>query len=320
MIEPTMAATHVERSKKPSMESTPKITFPSQPPRRPPAIPISMVMMMPPGSLPGISALAMRPASSPMKIQAMMPMMRLLPRRTASYARTVNASSLPLRHFQTPRAPLLHFSSPGRVARRACNGATQPCADGCAPEKRLRRAEAGLTGGVVLRAGRRAPGVRAVPSLKRSAGSELSPLASAAYRLLPCTLRDGYVQRACEPDHSFVEALQVAQYAERHGAGRRGPGPVVAQRGGDTGSRSDLAPDVLVADMGREYLDVVRDALPGPVQTGIGCDGPAVRHELGGRRERARVVRTRLQQGHQIAHGLPPAAQRGDRVGQRVRR
>ncbi len=32
MREPTIAATHVEISKKPSMESTPKITLPSHPP------------------------------------------------------------------------------------------------------------------------------------------------------------------------------------------------------------------------------------------------------------------------------------------------
>ena len=74
MREPTIAAIQVESSKNPSTESTPKITFPSHPPSRPPTIPMSMVTMTPPGSLPGMMALAIAPASRPMMIHARIPM------------------------------------------------------------------------------------------------------------------------------------------------------------------------------------------------------------------------------------------------------
>lgn len=46
--------------------------LPSQPPRRPLTMPISIVIRQPPGSLPGINALAIAPASRPIRIHAMM--------------------------------------------------------------------------------------------------------------------------------------------------------------------------------------------------------------------------------------------------------
>src|SRR6188472_3051710 len=50
----------------------PVIMLPRKPPRNAPTIPISIVTMIPPGSRPGMSALAIAPATSPSTIQARM--------------------------------------------------------------------------------------------------------------------------------------------------------------------------------------------------------------------------------------------------------
>jgi hypothetical protein len=55
------------------MLCTPKMTLPSQPPSSPLQIPMTIVTMMPPRSSPGISSLAIAPASNPIMTQAMIP-------------------------------------------------------------------------------------------------------------------------------------------------------------------------------------------------------------------------------------------------------
>src|SRR5258705_3930486 len=51
----------------------PVMVLPMKPPMNAPTMPISMVTMMPPGSLPGMRALAIAPAISPSTIQARIP-------------------------------------------------------------------------------------------------------------------------------------------------------------------------------------------------------------------------------------------------------
>src|SRR5258707_15781866 len=51
----------------------PVMALPMNPPMNAPTIPISIVTMMPPGSFPGMSALAIAPAIKPSTIQARIP-------------------------------------------------------------------------------------------------------------------------------------------------------------------------------------------------------------------------------------------------------
>src|SRR5688572_30638112 len=67
---PTTARTMLQ-SEKP-FRPAPVIMLPRKPPRNAPTIPISIVTIIPPGSRPGISALAIAPATSPSTIQARM--------------------------------------------------------------------------------------------------------------------------------------------------------------------------------------------------------------------------------------------------------
>src|ERR1043165_3047368 len=60
------------QSEKP-LKPRPVIRFPRNPPRNAPTIPMSMVTMAPPGSLPGMMAFAIAPAIKPSTIHAMIP-------------------------------------------------------------------------------------------------------------------------------------------------------------------------------------------------------------------------------------------------------
>src|SRR5690349_1922317 len=67
-----MAMIQVPRSKNES--TSPRFNaLAIRPPTTAPTIPITVVMMMPPGSSPGMIALAMRPATRPSRIQPRMP-------------------------------------------------------------------------------------------------------------------------------------------------------------------------------------------------------------------------------------------------------
>src|ERR671912_338768 len=70
---PTIAVSQLEMSKNSSIGSAPKSTPARNPPRIAPTTPIKVVMMRPPGSSPGRSALAIKPASRPRMMKAMMP-------------------------------------------------------------------------------------------------------------------------------------------------------------------------------------------------------------------------------------------------------
>src|ERR1051325_9779808 len=63
------------------------------PPRNAPTIPISIVTMMPPGSFPGMIALAIAPAIKPRTIHATIPI-KLPPQRGSTWARP-KATSIP---------------------------------------------------------------------------------------------------------------------------------------------------------------------------------------------------------------------------------
>jgi hypothetical protein len=78
MIAPMMAVSQVLMSKNSSTVSTPNNAWPRNPPSSAPTMPMTIVMMMPPGSLPGRMALAMTPASSPRTIHPRMPIVRPL--------------------------------------------------------------------------------------------------------------------------------------------------------------------------------------------------------------------------------------------------
>ena len=75
-----MAVSQVLMSKNSSTVSLPNSTWARNPPRTAPTIPMMMVTMMPPGSSPGMIALAMAPAIRPRTIQPMIPMEWFLPR------------------------------------------------------------------------------------------------------------------------------------------------------------------------------------------------------------------------------------------------
>jgi hypothetical protein len=77
MIAPMIAVSQVERSQNSSSGSASKMAPARKPPMRAPAMPIRVVMMMPPGCLSGRIALAITPAISPRMMKAMMPMSRL---------------------------------------------------------------------------------------------------------------------------------------------------------------------------------------------------------------------------------------------------
>ena len=62
------------------MPGPPKRLWTKKPPKNAPAIPIKTVIMIPPGSGPGITHLASTPAMSPITISATMPMRFHLPR------------------------------------------------------------------------------------------------------------------------------------------------------------------------------------------------------------------------------------------------
>ena len=61
MIEPTIAVSHVEMSKNSSSGSASKSTPARKPPRIAPTTPMIVVTIHPPGSAPGMSALAIAP-------------------------------------------------------------------------------------------------------------------------------------------------------------------------------------------------------------------------------------------------------------------
>src|SRR5215204_4922345 len=78
MIDPMIAVSHVLRSKNSSSGCASKIAAAMNPPMIAPAIPMSVVTMMPPGSSPGRIAFAIAPAMSPRMMNAMIPMVLLV--------------------------------------------------------------------------------------------------------------------------------------------------------------------------------------------------------------------------------------------------
>src|SRR6185503_6238945 len=71
MSEPAIARTTLQ-SEKP-FSPAPVIMFPRNPPRNAPTIPMRIVTMIPPGSFPGMIALAIAPAIKPRTIHAIIP-------------------------------------------------------------------------------------------------------------------------------------------------------------------------------------------------------------------------------------------------------
>src|SRR4029450_4269211 len=85
MMAPMMAVSQVLMSKNSSTVSLPNSTWARKPPRMAPTIPMMIVTMMPPGSSPGMIALAMAPAIRPRTIQPMMPIPRPFVAPTADW-------------------------------------------------------------------------------------------------------------------------------------------------------------------------------------------------------------------------------------------
>ena len=111
-------------------------------------------------------------------------------------------------------------------------------------------------------------------------------------------------------------------------AGRRVDGRL--QHGGDAARGLQLRgsprlvagdrPAALGVQVLDEHVEVAGDAAAGRGQPGIGGDPGALRQQFGGGRQRPGVVRARLQQRHQVAHGTAAGPLRGDRVRQRAGR